>query len=805
MTPLEIYRHKRNFKKTPEPSPARRRPQELKKVKSKPLMFVIQEHHASHLHFDLRLEMEGVLRSWAVPKGPTSIPETKRLAMEVEDHPISYGSFEGFIPEGEYGAGEVLLWDTGTYETEGDPVAAYRKGHIDLVMKGNRMKGKWTLIRTHGKGERAQWLLFKRNDRYARHERKFKPIKNYGAWKEHARRPTASAPMARPTVRTSSHAPKFIEPELALLVETPPTGPEWIHETKFDGYRTQTRFEYGDVQLLTRKGLDWTAKYRPIADSLKHLKVDSAILDGEMVVLDEHGNSDFQALQVGLKNQPKNPANSPLVYYVFDLLYLNGHDIRDQPLSDRKALLRQIVKSLRRKNVRFSEDNPLPGPKILKRACSHEEEGVISKRVDSPYLSARNGDWVKTKCRKQQEFVIGGFSEGTGARGQHFGALLLGVYEGGKLRYVGRCGTGFDQKTLRQVDQKLKDLETKASPFQIGSPKDRDVHFIQPKLVAEVSFAMWTKDGLLRVPVFHGLREDKPPREVRQEVASESPKTPLLSHPEKVLYTREGITKRQIADYYRVVAKWMLPQVAHRPLSLKRCPEGTRGGCFFQKHLQHLPENTPLGQVAIAEKSARRHYATVDSTEGLVALVQLGGYEIHAWGCRAPEIEHPDQIVMDFDPDPGVPYARVADAVMELKEILDELKLKSFVKTTGGKGLHVHIPMEPVYSWDQIKDLAKNLADRMVELHPDRYTSTLSKKARKGKIFVDYLRNGRGATAVAPYSLRAREVSSVAMPIEWTEVKRLKDPSKFTLRMALQHLKKRKRDPWAKFPVGGRI
>jgi len=799
MTPLEIYRQKRNFKRTPEPGPSRRA--KTKKVKSKPLMFVIQEHHASHLHFDLRLEMEGVLRSWAVPKGPTTIPETKRLAMEVEDHPISYGAFEGFIPEGEYGAGEVLLWDTGTYETEGDPVAAYRKGHIDMIMKGKRMKGKWTLIRTTGKGERAQWLLFKRNDRYARHEGKFKPIKKYGAWSSQSKRAKARSDVRAPM----GEIPDFIDPELALLVETPPAGPEWIHETKFDGYRTQTRFEFGDVRLLTRKGLDWTAKYRPIADSLKHLKVDSAILDGEIVVLDEHGNSDFQALQFGLKDQAKNPSHSPLVYYVFDLLYLNGHDLRDQPLSDRKALLRTIVKSLRRKNVRFSEDNPLPGPKILKRACSHEEEGVISKRVDSPYLSARNGDWVKTKCRKQQEFVIGGFSEGTGSRGQHFGALLLGVYEAGKLRYVGRCGTGFDQKTLHQVFEKLKRLETRTSPFQIGSPKARDVHFVKPKLAAEVSFAMWTQDGLLRVPVFHGLREDKPPREmVREEPASSN--SPSLSHPDKVIYAREKITKRQIADYYRAVSKWMLPHIADRPLSLKRCPEGTRGSCFFQKHLQHLESETPLHQVAILEKeNVTRNYATVDSSDGLVALVQLGGYEIHAWGCRAPEIEHPDQIVMDFDPDSGVPYSRLADAVMELKKILDGLKLKSFVNTTGGKGLHVHIPLEPVYSWDQIKDLAKNLADRMVELHPDRYTSTLSKKARKGKIFIDYLRNGRGSTAIAPYSLRAREVSSVAMPIEWTEVRRLKDPSKFTLKKALQHLKKRKRDPWAKFPGGGSI
>jgi bifunctional non-homologous end joining protein LigD len=829
MKALSEYNKKRNFKKTAEPAG------KVKKTKAKQRMFVIQEHHASHLHFDFRLEMEGVLRSWAVPKGPTSVPETKRLAMEVEDHPISYGDFEGTIPEGEYGGGEVLVWDTGTYEVDGDPVAAYHKGHIDLTMKGKRMKGKWTLIRTRGKGERAQWLLFKRSDRYANHEKNFKPILDYGPWKD---RPKNWKPFKKKvwhsnkgeaveseeeTVEapTQSKMPGFIEPELALLVDEPPEGNEWIHETKFDGYRTEAHLNGKKLSLLTRSGLDWTKKYQSIADALKKLKVKSAVLDGEIVVLDKKGHSDFQALQSALKN-----GSDTLIFYVFDLLYLNGYDLRDQPLIERKKLLKGMLRGLKQKNIRFSDHQEKDGAKILKEACHLDLEGVVSKKADSSYRSGRGGDWVKTKCKKRQEFVIGGYTTGEGARSDHFGSLLLGIYEDDQLRYVGRCGTGFNEKSLADLHKRLKKLETDESPFDLKSPRERDVHFVKPKLAAEVAFAQWTKDKILRVPVFQGLREDKPVQEMKIEsethlkakpvrakkvTAPKKIKTkkntdevaPELTHPDRVIYAKEKITKENVADFYRVISKHMVPLIADRPLSLKRCPAGTSGECFFQKHLSSMNlkkstlKNSPIHEVLIQEGSGKRDYATIDSEEGLVALGQLGAFELHAWGCHAENVERPDQIIMDFDPDPGTPFKRVVEAALELKSMLDDLGLKSYLKTSGGKGLHVHIPFAPIYDWDLVKEFSKTLADEMVSRFPDRYTSTLSKKARKGKIFVDYLRNGRSATAVVPYSLRARPLSSVAMPLEWSALKTLKDPAMFTMTKALEHLKKRKKDPWA--------
>jgi bifunctional non-homologous end joining protein LigD len=532
--------------------------------------------------------------------------------------------------------------------------------------------------------------------------------------------------------------------------------------------------------------------------------VSDAILDGEVVALDTRGRSDFQELQIAMKNKK----SLRLKYYIFDLMECDGEDYRGRPLVERKEKLKSVLPA-KSNDLKYSEHLNTNGSKMLAASCEQGLEGIISKQKDSAYTSGRSQLWVKSKCTKRQEFVIGGYSEPQGARNR-FGALLLGVYEDGKFRYVGRCGTGFNAENLEMIWRKLKKLETKTSAFEINSPRDHDNHYIKPNLVAEIAFANWTREGVLRVPVFLGLREDKMPKKIIREIESKNKtvgkkdknisEMPTLTHPDKIIYANEKITKQAIADYYEIVAPWILPQIQSRPLSLMRCPEGTGKTCFYQKHFTSVQrgrgEVQAVHEVIIKENSGKKSYATVDSAVGLVTLVQSGGFEFHAWGCRAPDIEHPDQIVMDFDPSPEVGFSEVKRAAFELKKILDHLKLKSFVKVTGGKGLHVHIPVATIYTWDQIKEFSFVLAQQMMDDAPDRYTSVLSKAKRKNKIFVDYLRNGRGATAVVPYSLRAHEKSSVALPITWVELRKIRDPSSFTLKKTLARLKTRTTDPW---------
>lgn len=787
MKPLQEYTAKRNFKKTSEPAG--------KKVKraTKKLSFVVQEHHASHLHYDFRLEMDGVLKSWAVPKGPSPDPQVKRLAVQVEDHPLGYGKFQGEIPAGEYGGGEVFIWDSGTWKPTAEMHAALKKGHLDFTLKGKRMKGLWTLIRTGKSSVKPSWLLFKRSDEYAGKEKNFHPIANYGSIQEKKLLKKKTKKPAKKSVKL-----QFIEPELSLLVGAPPKGNDWVHEMKFDGYRIQAHVQNGSVKLFTRSGQDWTHKYKTIVDSLTKIKVQDAILDGEVVALDQKGRSDFQALQIAMKARHEKS----LVYYVFDLMECDGEDLRSKSLLERKEKLLDVLPNSLR--IRYSEHLETNGDQMFKASCEQDLEGIISKRKDSPYTSGRTKSWVKSKCSKRQEFVIGGYSDPQGSR-DYFGSLLLGVYDGNELKYVGRCGTGFNGETIRMLHKKLQKNKSKASPFQLKSPKKRDIHWVKPKLVAEVSFANWTREEILRVPVFHGLRIDKSPTEVKREI--EKPiqevgklEQTTLTHPEKVIYAREKITKLDVANYYRAVAPHILPHILDRPLSMLRCPEGTAKTCFFQKHFtskQRGDELHPvIHEIMIDEHGGKRGYATIDSSAGLVAMVQSGGFEFHAWGCRKPDIEHPDQIVMDFDPDGKVNFTQVKSAAFELKSMLEELNLKCFVKVTGGKGLHVHIPIDTVYGWDDVKEFSKVLAQHMEENKPELYTSVMSRSKRVGKIFVDYLRNGRSATAVVPYSLRARAISAVALPISWDELKKIKDPASFTLPKTLALLKTRKVDPW---------
>jgi bifunctional non-homologous end joining protein LigD len=769
--PLSEYKKKRDFKKTREPIA-----KVPKRTKAGTLLFVVQEHHASHLHYDFRLELDGVLKSWAVPKGPSMEPKDKRLAVEVEDHPYEYANFEGTIPEGEYGAGEVGIWDRGTWEPLGDAHEGLKKGRLEFSLKGKRLKGTWLLIRTQRRsGSKNQWLLMKR-------------LESPGSTGKLIKK---SPGLAK---KKTSLLPEFIEPQLALLVSEPPQGDEWVHEMKFDGYRIEAKIENKEVRLLTRSTQDWTKKYPTVAKELKKIKVGNAIIDGEVVVLDDQGLSDFQLLQ----NAASTKDFSRLLFFAFDLLFLDGEDLRSLPLTERKEKLSQLLRPLGTDGIiRYVEEFDLPGEKFLKASCALGLEGIISKRKDSPYSSGRNSHWVKSKCLLRQEFVIGGFTDPQGQR-TGFGALLLGVYENKNLRYVGKVGTGFNEKNIATLLKKLKKLETEESPFELKSPRVRGIHWLQPKLVAEIKFANWTNDKILRVPVYQGLREDKPSKEIKMEMPEPLTQDFELSHPDKILYKEEGLTKQDVADYLQAAAPFMIPHLERRPLTLLRCPNGSGAQCFFQKHYKEGAPET-IHQVVVKEKNKTEPYMMVDSTEGLVSLLQLGSLEIHAWGSRDPNIENPDQIVMDFDPGPEVPWKQVQGAAFELKKILDSLKLKSFVKVTGGKGLHVHIPVEPVYSWDQIKNFANSLALQMVSQKPDLYTADMSKDIRNKKIFIDYLRNSRGATAVMPYSMRAKKISSVAMPLEWDELKKISGADSFTIKTAMQKLHSRRKDPWADY------
>ena len=771
MKALAEYTRKRNFKKTQEPAAKAR------KGKDKSLLFVVQEHHASHLHYDFRLEWKGVLKSWAIPKGPSLDPAQKRLAVQVEDHPYAYATFEGVIPANEYGGGEVFRWDMGTWAPVGDFDKGYKKGHIEFELKGKKLNGKFRLIRTKREASKPNWLLMKRHDKFAKEGDKLTPIADYGSGK--VRKKTASKK------KKNFQSTEFTKPQLAQLVSKPPSGKEWIHEVKFDGYRIQSHVHDGRVKMFTRNGHDWTKKYPALAKALAEGSATSAVFDGEVVWQDEEGRSSFQKLQ----NAIKDGETGDLVYYIFDILSFDGEDLRERPLLERKRKLQSILKKTDHPSLRYSQHFAGVGDQMIEASCKMDLEGIICKRAASPYMSGRGGDWVKVKCTKRQEFVIGGFTDPEGSRFA-FGSLLLGVYDNGNLRYVGKCGTGFDHSLLRDINKRLRALETKKSPFGLNAPSGRGLHWIRPNLVCEVSYSEMTEGGHLRVPVFKGLRSDKPAKQIHIEKPKAS--KPAVSHPDRVIYEKEKITKLQVVDYYQTIGEWILPHISRRPLSMLRCQQSATKPCFFSKHLPNPPEEL----IEIADTQGKEPWIGLEDEAGLLRLIQWGTLEIHPWNCHAEDIDAPDQIVMDFDPDDAVDFATVKKGAFELKELLEDLGLQSFVKTTGGKGLHVQFPFQAKYDWEDIKNFAKTLTQEMVSRHPDLYVGNMSKKLRKGKIFLDYLRNGRGQTAVAPYSLRARPYSAVAMPLAWDELKKLKAANHFTLKKALAWLGDRKQDPW---------
>ncbi|MBI5200228.1 MAG: DNA ligase D [Elusimicrobia bacterium] len=794
MRPLAEYRRKRRFDRTPEP-----RPRALRTTRTG-LSFTIQRHAARRLHYDFRLELDGVLLSWAVPKGPSFDPREKRLAVHVEDHPVEYGSFEGVIPKGEYGGGTVVLWDRGTWTPDGDPRESYRRGRLKFTLDGEKLSGKWALVRMGGRaGEGGKnWLLIKEKDGEAR------PLAEFDvttARPESVSRGRGGAPRVWRSKRPSggrsprrgspasiegaerAGLPERVSPQLCTLVDRAPGGEGWLHEVKLDGYRLLARISRGEIRLFTRKWNDWTPEFPKVVESLASLPCAEAILDGEVVALDEKGVSRFQLLQNALGT------GRPLYYYAFDLLHLDGVDLRRAPLAARKEALKRLMASApARGNLRYSDHVAGEGPEFHKQACARGLEGVVSKRADSVYSGERGATWLKAKCLLQQEFVVAGWTDPQGGR-RGFGALILGYRERGKLRYAGRVGAGFSDKSLAELAAKLEGLSRKSSPFPEPVP-ERCAHWVEPELVAEVAFTGWTGGRVLRHPAFQGLREDKPAREVTRELA--------LTNPDKVLYPETGLTKRGLAEYYDAAAKWMLPHVARRPLTLVRCPSGRGGNCFYQKHLTS-GSDPALKPVDIEEGGGTQTYFYLEDVQGLRAAVQLGALELHPWLCRVDDLEHPDMLVLDLDPAPDVSFGAVVEAALDLKERLEELGQAVFAKTTGGKGLHLVCPLVPEASFDEVKAFVKLAAEDAVKREPLRFIATASKSARGGRIFLDYLRNGRGALAVAPYSTRARRGAPVAVPLHWDEVRAGLDPAEFTVGTVPRRLRLQRRDPWATF------
>ena len=827
---LETYREKRDFGTTPEPTGG--------SSAGSGRLYVIQKHAASRLHYDFRLELDGVLLSWAVPKGPSLDPHDRHLAVRVEDHPIEYGGFEGTIPKGEYGGGTVAVWDTGTWEPENDPHAGLEKGDLKFTLHGEKLGGSWVLVRMKRRSEeegKENWLLIKHRDPYAtdgdgaailaeRPESVLtgRTIDQIAADAETTSAEEASGgtptprprpdPATLPGARRSERLPRFVQPELATLVRAAPGGEEWLHEVKFDGYRALARIDSGRVEMYSRNDNDWTERWAPIAEELAALDVDSAILDGEVVVELEDGRTDFGALQHDLGSG----RTDRLRYYVFDAPYLNGYDLTAVGLARRKAVLRDVLEaSGEHDRVRYADDVRGHGTAILAAACEHALEGIVSKRADAPYRAgARGAEWVKTKCLLRQEFVIVGWTPPSGTR-VGFAALLLAVNDpDGELRYIGRVGTGFSDRFLTEFGERLRSVEVPGPSVTRGAERTpRSARWVEPRFVAEVAFAEWTADGTIRHQTFQGLREDTSPRDVfiedpQPEAGTASSVT--LTHPDRVFWPQSGTTKRDLADYYTWVAPYMLPYILHRPISMVRCPSGVGGAragralsggpaeCFFHKHPgPDFPG--PFERIEIVESVGPGTYLTITEPGSLVALAQMGVLEVHIWGSTWPDIERPDFMVFDLDPSEEVGWPELVAGARLLRDVLNGLGLESFVKTTGGAGLHVCVPLQPSVDWASARGFAKAVADAIAAYEPEKFIATMSKAKRVGKVYVDYLRTARAATFVAPYSTRAKTRPTVSVPLRWDELGGRVRPDTYNidnLRRRLSHLKG---DPWEGF------
>lgn len=822
---LKVYRKKRNFIKTPEP----RGKHGIKK--SKKLIYLIQKHSARSLHYDFRIELGGVLLSWAVPKGPCLDPSIKRLAVHVENHPLEYATFEGIIPKGQYGAGTVMLWDKGFWIPEDDhPESSYHKGHLTFTLEASKLKGKWNLVRTN---KDKNWLLIKVKDNYAR------PLKEYditeeepdslisnqsieeikvnatAVWSKHGivkskKTRTKSKIKKTPILQFDakkhnlkpSRMPKLIHPQLATLVDKPPIGNNWLHEIKFDGYRI-IAFKIRDTtRLVSRNNKDWTDNFKNIAAEISALEIENAIFDGELIVFNNENVSDFQLLQ----NCIKGRQSSPFFYYIFDLLYYDKYNLMPLPLIKRKEILKKILET-KPNHLRYSDHIVDSGKAMFEKSCKLHLEGIISKDSSCPYQEKRTKHWLKIKCMKQQEFVIGGFTPPQKSR-QHFGALLLGYFNKKKeLVFVGKVGTGFTDASLKSIYNKLIKNKISKCPFNTLPPAYKKSIWVKPTLVTEVAFSKWTKDNYLLHSSFKGLRNDKSAKNIIKEKEdmtekivpeAEKIKKPIkLTNPNKILFPEDKINKIQIFEYYDAIAKWILPHIENRPLALVRCPNDFKK-CFFQKHINKSTPSSLKG-IAIEENHPNEKTIYIDSYDSLMLLPQLGVLEIHPWNCHIDEVESPDMFIFDLDPSPEVHWERVVACAFDIKEQFKKLKLKSFVRTTGGKGLHVVIPITPHYNWEVIENFAQEFVKFMVAQKPKEYVAEMSKAKRKDKIFIDYFRNQRGATSIATYSLRARLHAPVSTPLEWKELTSNYTDSFYTITTLPERLKNLKKDPWATF------
>jgi bifunctional non-homologous end joining protein LigD len=815
---LGEYRRKRDFERTPEPAPT--------SVPKGDSTFVVQKHSATTLHYDLRLRLGDVLKSWAVPKGPSLDPREKRLAIEVEDHPVDYAAFEGVIPKGQYGAGAVMIWDQGRWAPIlEDASKALKDGELKFRLEGQRLKGRWVLVRTKRPARQPEWLLIKERDGEASpgiHAATFATSVTTGRTMDEI---AAGAPALKSAMRTTvptaagsiagarkAAAPAKIKPQLAVLAESPPDGDEWFHEVKFDGYRLLITREGDSVKILSRAGLDWTNKFPDFAPAVRdRLRVD-AVLDGEAVLFDSRGVSDFQALQNAIHNR----RSRSIVFMAFDLPWCDGHDLTRSSLEQRRSLLAELIGTRQDGRIRLSEHVVGNGPAAFTHSCEAGLEGIVSKRRTAPYAQARVPSWIKVKCFNQQEFVIGGFSAPEGTREQ-FGALLLGYYEGSELRFAGRVGTGFSAETLKKLALQLRPLARATAPF-VKPPTGADargVVWVQPQIVAQVQFRDWTSEGVIRHASFRGLREELDPSAVVREPTraavvprkapplkpvKSAPAPSRLTNPDRVVYPDRGggysLTKRQVAEYYEAIAPRLLLHITDRPLSILRCPDGEGGKAFFQKHPAKGMPATVDGVDVAGDTGEPKRYLCIRSVEGLLALVQMNVLEFHPWGARAEAVESPDRLIFDLDPGAGVSWKQSVEAAIMVRDALSQAKLRGFARVSGGKGIHVVVPIRAGHTWDQAKTFCKAAAEALVKIAPHRFVVTPGASNREGRIFVDYLRNMRGATAIAPYSTRARPGAPVALLVAWDELAGLESAGAFNVLAVMRRLTAESHDPW---------
>jgi bifunctional non-homologous end joining protein LigD len=846
---LKEYKAKRNFSITSEPA-------EGGAASKGALTFVIQKHWATRLHYDFRLELDGTMKSWAVPKGPSFDSHDKRMAVHVEDHPISYSDFEGTIPPAQYGAGKVIVWDKGTWEPVGDPREGYARGEIKFEIHGHKMHGRWVLVRMKGRGERQEsWLLIKENDEYMRPASEFSvvdempdsvkdlpmpgaPGDRAAARAKVAKLKADAKPAKKAATKTTrrgampegavkAELPETLNAELATLVDGPPErSEEWIFEIKFDGYRMLTRVDKKgkDIRLVTRNGNDWTDKLRPLQEEIKRMKLPDGWYDGEIVVHDENGKPNFNLLQLAFDGSNR----AQIVYFIFDAPYFKGYDIRNVRLDERRPLLEEALAASPSDIVRFSGEFGTDPAQLVVAACQIGLEGVIGKRRDSRYVNRRSPEWIKLKCGMRQEFVIGGYTDPKGSR-TGIGSLLLGYYdEAGVLRYAGNCGSGFNGASLRKMRGALEAIATDENPFPARAVPGRGNHWVKPDLVAEVSFSEWTATNSVRHPVFQGLRKDKPARSVVREKAkhvqetstvksdeqaaeakpasrkrastkstkstkaepaeTSLPATFKVTHGERVMDKESGVTKLELVEYYALVGELMMEHLKGRPVSLVRAPEGVGGELFFQKHVVDPRKMPGVGQLDQALDPDHPRMTRIDSVEGILSCAQWNVVEIHSQNAVEKRYDTPDRFVFDLDPGEGIDFAMIQEAAQVMRAFLQEMGLNPFLKTSGGKGLHVVVPLKPKLDWDTVKDFSHAIVTHLAKTLPDRFSDKSGAKNRVGRIFIDYLRNGRGATTVAAWSARTRPGLGISVPVKWEELADLTSGAHWTVRTVGERL-----------------